>query len=83
MNPFGLTKQQLAAFADPLLEYLPASLDPAAVAGSEMDDVGSLAELTGPGVVAERIRRLGVDVPVEAMTERLLVNDGKGQSSPA
>lgn len=76
MNPFGLTTQQLTAFADPLLEYLPASLDPAAVSGSATADVASLAELAGPEVAAERIRRLGVEVPVERMTERLLVNDG-------
>ena len=72
MNPFGLPDHQLAAFARPVLDYLPAGYDTEDAARAEIDDVGSLATLASPDVVAARIARLGVNVSTEKMTERLL-----------
>ncbi|MDQ0756568.1 hypothetical protein [Arthrobacter sp. B3I4] len=72
MNPFGLPDHQLAAFARPVLEYLPAGFDAEEAEQAEIDDVGSLATLASPNVAAARIARLGVKVSVEDMTERLL-----------
>ncbi|XTR52445.1 hypothetical protein ACOM2C_02865 [Pseudarthrobacter sp. So.54] len=43
---------------------------------AEIDDVGSLAELASPDVVAARIDRLGADVSRRDLTERLLENTG-------
>lgn len=76
MKPFGLSKKQLRTFSDPLLEYLPASFSPEAVSDSEYEDLESLAQLASQSVVSERIERLGVELPVDVMTERLLFNDG-------
>lgn len=76
MKPFGLAKKQLRTFSDPLLEYLPASFAPEAVADSEYEDLESLAQLADQNVVNERIARLGVALPPELMSERLLFNDG-------
>ena len=53
-------------------EYLPAGFDAADAAEAEIDDVGSLAALASPDVVAARIARLGVDGSAGTMTERLL-----------
>ncbi|MDZ4089630.1 MAG: hypothetical protein U1D68_00255 [Arthrobacter sp.] len=72
MNPFGLPDHQVAAFARPVLEYLPAGFDAEEAEQAEIDDVGSLATLASPDVVAARIARLGVNVSTENMTERLL-----------
>ncbi|MEO5778610.1 MAG: hypothetical protein ABIO34_11930 [Arthrobacter oryzae] len=72
MNPFGLPDHQLAAFAAPPLEYLPAGFNAEDAAQAEIDDVGSLAALASPDVAAARIGRLGVDVSTWDMTERLL-----------
>ncbi|WP_346925253.1 DUF4794 domain-containing protein [uncultured Arthrobacter sp.] len=72
MNPFDLPAHQLAAFARPVLEYLPAGYDAADAAQGEIDDVGSLAALASPDVAATRISRLGVNVSTGNMTERLL-----------
>lgn len=72
MNPFGLPDNRLNAFARPVLEYLPAGYDADDAAQAEIDDVGSLAALASPDVVAARISRLGVDVSPANMTERLL-----------
>lgn len=72
MNPFGLPEHQLVTFARPLLEYLPAGYHAQDAAQSEIDDVGSLAALASPDVVAARIARLGVNVSAWDMTERLL-----------
>lgn len=72
MNPFGLPAHQLAAFARPVLEYLPAGYDAEEAAQAEVGDVESLAALASPDVVAARISRLGVDVSTGTMTERLL-----------
>ena len=72
MNPFGLPDHRLAAFARPVLEYLPAGFDAEEAEQAEIDDVGSLATLASPNVVAARIARLGVNVSTENMTERLL-----------
>lgn len=72
MNPFDLPAHQLAAFARPVLEYLPAGYDPDNAVQAEIDDVGSLAALASPDVVAARIGRLGVNVSKWNMTERLL-----------
>lgn len=77
MNPFGLPDHQLAAFARPVLDYLPAGYDTEDAVQAEMDDIGSLAALALPDVVAARIGRLGVDVSTGNMTERLLdASDG-------
>ncbi len=76
MNPFGLPDHQLSAFARPVLEYLPAGYDAEDAAQAEIDDVGSLAALASPDVVAARIDRLGVDVGAWDMTERLLETSG-------
>ncbi|SDL98964.1 hypothetical protein SAMN04487916_12046 [Arthrobacter sp. ov407] len=72
MNPFGLPAHQLAAFARPVLQYLPAGYEADDAAQAEIDDVGSLAALASPDVVAARIGRLGVSVSAWDMTERLL-----------
>ena len=72
MNPFGLPDHQLAAFAHPVLDYLPAGYDAGDAAQAEIDDVGSLAALASPDVAAARIGRLGVGVSSRDMTERLL-----------
>lgn len=72
MNPFGLPDYRLNAFARPVLEYLPAGYDADDAAQAEIDDVGSLAALASPDIVAARISRLGVDVSTANMTERLL-----------
>lgn len=72
MNPFGLPDHQLAAFARPVMEYLPAGFDAEEAEQAEIDDVGSLATLASPNVVAARIARLGVNVSAEHMAERLL-----------
>lgn len=72
MNPFELPAHQLAAFAYPVLEYLPAGYGAEDAAQAEIDDVGSLAALASPDVVAARIARLGVNVSTGNMTERLL-----------
>lgn len=72
MNPFGLPAHQLAAFARPVLEYLPAGYDAEDAGQAEIGDVESLAALASPEVVAARIGRLGVDVSSGSMTERLL-----------
>lgn len=72
MNPFGLSDHQLATFARPVLEYLPAGFDAEEAEQAEIDDVGSLATLASPDVVAARTARLGVNVSAENMTERLL-----------
>ncbi|WP_024367166.1 hypothetical protein [Arthrobacter sp. TB 26] len=61
MNPIDLPAHQLAAFARPVLEYLPAGFDAEDAAQAESDDVGSLAALASPGVVAARIGRLGAE----------------------
>ena len=73
MNPFGLSSRQLAAFARPVLGYLPTGYNAEDAAQAEIDDVGSLAALSAPDVVAARIGRLGVGVSARDMTERLLV----------
>lgn len=75
MNPFGLPDHQLAAFAHPVLEYLPAGYDAGDAAQAEIDDVESLAALASPDVVAASIGRLGVDVSTGNMTERILVTN--------
>lgn len=72
MNPFGLPDHQLAAFARPVLEYLPVGFDAAEAEQAEIDEVESLAALASPNVVAARIARLDVNVSAENMTERLL-----------
>ncbi|MET3950054.1 hypothetical protein [Arthrobacter sp. UYEF36] len=72
MNPFGLSDHQLAAFAGPVLEYLPAEYDAESAAQAEIDDVGSLAALASPDVVAARIARLGPVISAGDMAERLL-----------
>ena len=72
MNPFGLPDHKLAAFARPVLDYLPAGYDAEDAARAEIDDVGSLAALAAPDVVAARIGRLGANVSEWDMTERLL-----------
>ncbi len=72
MNPFGLPDRQLAAFARPVLEYLPAEYHAEDAARAEIDDIGSLSALASPDVVAARITRLGLNVSTEDMTERLL-----------
>lgn len=77
MNPFGLPDHQLAAFARPVLDYLPARYDAEDAVQAGIGDVGSLAALALPDVVATRIGRLGVDVNTGTMTERLLdASDG-------
>ena len=63
MNPFGLRAHQLAAFACPVLEYLPAGYGAEDADQAEIDDVGSLAALASPDVVearAEAYRSAGV-----------------------
>ena len=77
MKPFGLAKKQLRTFSNPLLEYLPASFEPSAVSDSEYEDLESLAQLAKDSIVHERIEKLGVELPPELMTERLLFNDGE------
>lgn len=72
MNPFGLPDRQLAAFARPVLEYLPAGYDAEDAAHAEIEDIASLSALASPDVVAARITRLGLNVSTENMTERLL-----------
>ena len=67
-----LSAHHLAAFARPVLEYLPAGYDAEDAAQAEIDDVGSLAALASPDVVAARISKLGVNVSKWDMTERLL-----------
>ncbi|XAS65719.1 hypothetical protein VUN84_08870 [Micrococcaceae bacterium Sec5.8] len=76
MNPFELSEQQVTAFGRPVLGYLPAGYDVEAAMRAEIDDVGSLAELASPDVVAARIDRLGADVSRRDLTERLLENTG-------
>jgi hypothetical protein len=76
VKPFGLSKTQLRSFHEPVLEYLPAFFDPQAVSDSEYEDLESLAQLATESVVAERIQKLGVALPPDQMTERLLFNDG-------
>ncbi len=71
MNPFELPDHQLAAFARPVLEYLPAGYHAEDAARAEIDDIGSLSALASPDVVAARIARLGLNVSPRAMTERL------------
>lgn len=77
MKTFGLSKTQLRSFHEPVLEYLPEFFDPKAVSDSEYEDLESLAQLADSGVVAERIEKLGVSLPPDQMTERLLFNDTK------
>ena len=77
MNPFDMPAHQLAAFARPVLEYLPAGFDAEDAAQAEIDDVGSLAALASPDVAATRISRLGVNVSTGNMTERLLEDSGE------
>lgn len=78
MNPFGLPDHKLAAFARPVLDYLPAGYDADDAAHAEIDAVGSLAALAAPDVVAARIARLGVNVSTRDMAERLLEDsDGR------
>lgn len=72
MNPFGLSSHQLAAFGRPVLEYLPDGYDAESAVQAETDDVGSLAALASPDVVAARIARMGPGISTEIMTERLL-----------
>lgn len=72
MSPFGLPAHQLPAFARPVLQYLPSGYDAEDAVQAEIDDVGSLAALASPDVVAARIERLGVSVSTWDMTERLL-----------
>ena len=77
MNPFDLSVHKLAAFARPVLEYLPASYDADNAAQAGIDDVASLAALASPDVVAARIGRLGVNVSKWNMAERLLEDSGE------
>ncbi|BCW66997.1 hypothetical protein NicSoilB4_17600 [Arthrobacter sp. NicSoilB4] len=72
MSPFDLPAHRLAAFARPVLEYLPAGFGAKDAARAEIDDIGSLAALASPDVVAARIGRLEVNVSTWDMTERLL-----------
>lgn len=72
MSPFDLPAHRLAAFARPVLEYLPAGFDAEDATQAEIDDVGSLAALASPDVAAARIGRLGVNASTWDMTERLL-----------
>lgn len=72
MNPFGLPDHQLAAFARPLLEYLPAEYHAEDAARAEIDAIESLSALASPEVVATRITRIGLNVSTKDMTERLL-----------
>lgn len=80
-KPFGLSKTQLRSFHEPVLEYLPGFFDPEQVSDSEYEDLESLAQLSIPTVVAERIEKLetehGVKFDPGQMTEKLLFNDGK------
>ena len=79
-KPFGLSKKQLRSFHEPVLDYLPSFFDPLKVSDSEYEDLESLAQLTNPTVVAERIEKLsgehGIKFDPDQMTERLLFNDG-------
>lgn len=72
MKLFGLSDHQQAAFARPLLEYIPPLYQTEDAARSAIDELESLDALASPDVVAARISRLGVDVSTENMTERLL-----------
>ena len=76
MSPFGLPDHRLAAFARPVLGYLPVGFNAGDAAKAEIDDVGSRAALSTPDVVAARIARLGVDVSTWDMTERVLETGG-------